>query len=290
VLVDPCHGLEDLAAGRLRAISEANLLDDPLRLLRGVRLGADLDLPIDDESGDWIRQHRARLTEVAPERVLAELERMAKSPSGQRGLALALDFGLLDPWLAPNARLEPGLQLDALTPARARARGLSSEEALAALPVARLALLFDAAGLGRLQASRRLRQRVGCLHDWLGRLQGAAIQGTLDRLPEDERLALQMDLEADLPALLLHLEGGQAQTALARWRDPHDPLFHPAAPVDGNNLRELLQLEAGPLIGHLLHHLKRERAMGRLPAQNPDPDLIRATTQRWLAVQGREVT
>ena len=32
-LLDPSGGMTDLAAGRLRAISEANLLDDPLRLL-----------------------------------------------------------------------------------------------------------------------------------------------------------------------------------------------------------------------------------------------------------------
>lgn len=34
-LLDPSGGLADLGAGRLRAISEANLLEDPLRLLRG---------------------------------------------------------------------------------------------------------------------------------------------------------------------------------------------------------------------------------------------------------------
>ncbi len=291
VLVDPCHGLEDLAAGRLRALSEANLLDDPLRLLRGMRLGADLGLPIDQESKGWIRAHGARLTEVAPERVLGELERMAKSPSGQRGLAQALDFGLLDPWLAPDALpMSPGILIEALTPARAQARGLSSEEALTALPVARLALLFDAASLGRLQASRRLRQRVGGLHHWLSRLKAATIHGELDRLDEDERLALQMDLEADLPALVLHLEGSQAKTALERWRNPNDPLFHPAAPVDGTSLREQLHLGAGPLLGQLLHHLKRERAMGRLPAQNHDRELIRATAERWLQERAREVT
>ncbi|MEA5411479.1 hypothetical protein VB737_06855, partial [Synechococcus sp. BA-120 BA3] len=41
-LIDPCGGLPDLAASRLVAISEANLLDDPLRLLRGVRLACEL--------------------------------------------------------------------------------------------------------------------------------------------------------------------------------------------------------------------------------------------------------
>ena len=290
VLVDPCHGLQDLAAGRLRALSEANLLDDPLRMLRGMRLAGDLGLPIDSQSGSWIREHRARLTQVAPERVLAELERMAASPSGHQGLAQALDYGLLEPWLAGDAPLlGAALPLAALTPDQALARGLSPEETLTALPVARLALLFDAARLGRLQASRRLQKRVGSLHHWLKRLQGPGIGGSLERLGEDERFALQIDLESDLPALLLHLEASQAETALGRWRDPDDPLFHPAAPMDGHSLQQQLQLPAGPLLGQLLHYLKRERAMGRLPAQNHDQTLILAKAAGWLKDRAREV-
>ena len=290
VLVDPCHGLQDLAAGRLRALSEANLLDDPLRLLRGMRLGGDLALSIDRQSGGWIREHRGRLTQVAPERVLAELERMAASRSGQQGLALALDYGLLEPWLAGDAHLlVADLPLEALTPEQAQARGLSPDEALAALPLARLALLFDTASLVRLQASRRLQKRVGSLHHWLNHLQRPGIRGVLERLAEDERLSLQIDLESDLPALLLHLECRQAETAMKRWRDPDDPLFHPAAPMDGHTLQQQLQLPAGPLLGQLLHYLKRERAMGRLPAQNQDQALIRRKAEGWLQARARGV-
>ena len=70
-LIDPCGGLQDLAAGRLVAISEANLLDDPLRLLRGVRLACELDFAIAPATWELIRRHRQRITAVAGERVLA---------------------------------------------------------------------------------------------------------------------------------------------------------------------------------------------------------------------------
>lgn len=287
-LVDPCQGLQDLAAGRLRALSESNLLDDPLRLLRGMRLVGDLELSIDRQSGGWIRDHRARLTQVAPERVLAELARMAASRSGHQGLALALNYGLLAPWLAGDSNPHGAeMQLKTLTPEQAQARGLSPEEGLTALPVARLALLFDTASLVRLQASRRLQKSVGNLHHWLKRLQGPGISGALERLAEDERLNLQIELEADLPALLLHLERRQAETALKRWRDPEDPLFHPAAPMDGHSLQQQLQVPAGPLLGQLLSYLRRERAMGRLPAQNHDQALIRTKAEGWLQAKAR---
>ncbi|MEI6219590.1 MAG: hypothetical protein WCP86_11875, partial [bacterium] len=96
-LLDPSGGLADLAAGQLRAISEANLLDDPLRLLRGVRLACELGFALEATSLGWIRRHHARLREVAGERVLAELERMAAAPDGAAGLALAVECGLLKP-------------------------------------------------------------------------------------------------------------------------------------------------------------------------------------------------
>jgi tRNA nucleotidyltransferase (CCA-adding enzyme) len=213
---------------------------------------------------------------------------MAASCSGHQGLALALNYGLLEPWLAGDAPPQGAdLSLEALTPEQAQARGLSPDELLTALPVARLALLFDTASLVRLQASRRLQKRVGNLHHWLKRLQGPGIRGELERLAEDERLNLQIELESDMPALLLHLERRQADTALERWRDPDDPLFHPAAPTDGHTLQQQLQVPAGPLLGQLLHYLKQERAMGRLPAQNHDQELIRTKAAGWLQARPR---
>jgi len=40
-LIDPLQGLEDLRQQRMRALSEENLLNDPLRLLRGLRLATE---------------------------------------------------------------------------------------------------------------------------------------------------------------------------------------------------------------------------------------------------------
>ena len=79
-LLDPSGGLADLAAGQLRAISEANLLDDPLRLLRGMRLACELGFRLEATTAAWIRQHHHQLQTVAGERILAELERLAAAP------------------------------------------------------------------------------------------------------------------------------------------------------------------------------------------------------------------
>ena len=45
-LVDPTGGLKDLAEGQLSAVREENLRADPLRLLRGPRLLAQIPLTL----------------------------------------------------------------------------------------------------------------------------------------------------------------------------------------------------------------------------------------------------
>ena len=76
-LLDPTGGLDDLAKRQLRALSEANLLADPLRLLRGPRLAAELNFSLESHTAALIRRHGPALPQVAAERVLAELEKLA---------------------------------------------------------------------------------------------------------------------------------------------------------------------------------------------------------------------
>jgi len=75
---------------------------------------------------------------------------------------------------------------------------------------------------------------------------------------------LHLDLDRDLPALALQLDPTRQSRWLQRWRDPEDPLFHPATPVDGSTLQRELNLAPGPGLGALLMHLRQERAFGRL--------------------------
>ncbi len=294
-LIDPCGGLDDLAAGRLVAISEANLLDDPLRLLRGVRLACELDFTIAPASWALILRHRQRISGVAGERVLAELERLAASPRGHRGLEQAVKAGLLQPW---GAATDAGAPLQPLGPQRPGICGLTEQEAAWALPLARLAAVLDGPGLERLRASRRLQQRCQRLRRWLGQLREAAARAGasgLEALDEGERVQLQRQLEEDLPALLLQLDPERARRALDRWRTPADPLFHPRPPLDGRRLQSLLAIPPGPELGRLLDHLTVERAFGRLnqtaatdTAEMADPALTAETlaaARSWLSRQ-----
>ncbi len=74
VIADP-HALEDLAAGRLRLVSSAALTDDPLRVLRGFRLAAQLGMNPDSGCREAWRLHAPELCRVSGERQREELLR-----------------------------------------------------------------------------------------------------------------------------------------------------------------------------------------------------------------------
>lgn len=76
VLLDPTGGAADLSGKRLRACSPTSLDDDPLRILRGVRLAAAYQLNIELATRQWMRQAAPRLVDVSPERVRDELFRI----------------------------------------------------------------------------------------------------------------------------------------------------------------------------------------------------------------------
>jgi tRNA nucleotidyltransferase/poly(A) polymerase len=91
-LVDPFGGRDDLAARRLRAVRESVFEDDPLRLLRAVRLEDELDVRLDEATEGLVRGHAALVTRPAGERILAEVRRL--STGGYRRLD---ELGLLEP-------------------------------------------------------------------------------------------------------------------------------------------------------------------------------------------------
>jgi tRNA nucleotidyltransferase (CCA-adding enzyme) len=278
-LVDPLAGAADLAAGLLVAVAEANLLDDPLRLLRGLRLASELGFTVEARTMGWIRSHRHHLAQVAGERVLAELDKLALAPQGHEGLAAVAALGLLDPWCHRQEQGATAAQetLLALHPDRVAALGLSAEEAAQALPLARLATVVDERALQELRSSRRLQQRVEQLRHWQGRL-GPDAAAAAERLPEAERLRLHRQLEQDLPALLLGWPTATARPWLQRWRNTDDRLFHPRAAIDGGSLQRELQLQPSPRLGDLLNHLMLEQAFARLQGRD---DALQAA-RRWL--------
>jgi hypothetical protein len=100
-LIDPLGGAKDLAARTLRAVRSTVFEDDPLRLLRAVRLEEELGLRLDEETERLLRENAAMVTRPAGERILGELERLTP-----RGFERADALGLLEPLGGSLSRLQ----------------------------------------------------------------------------------------------------------------------------------------------------------------------------------------
>jgi hypothetical protein len=87
--VDPLGGRADIESRTLRAVSESVFEDDPLRLLRAVRLEDELGFALDEPTEELVRRHAGLVADPAGERIVGELERL--SPAGfERADALGL--------------------------------------------------------------------------------------------------------------------------------------------------------------------------------------------------------
>jgi poly(A) polymerase len=86
--IDPLGGLPDLAAGRLRMTGARAFVDDPLRVLRLVRLA--IELGFEPEPGTLLaaREQARGLARVAGERVFGELRRIVIADDAVAGLEL----------------------------------------------------------------------------------------------------------------------------------------------------------------------------------------------------------
>ncbi|MFI4990881.1 MAG: HD domain-containing protein [Solirubrobacterales bacterium] len=91
--IDPLGGLVDLAAGRLRMAGPGAFAEDPLRVLRLVRVAIELGLEPEPDTLHAARAHAAELVRCSPERVFVELRRIVAAREVLRGLELMSELG-----------------------------------------------------------------------------------------------------------------------------------------------------------------------------------------------------
>lgn len=94
-LIDVCKGVDDLRARRLRPAAVDNLDQDPLRLLRAVRLTFKLGLILEAKVREQIRQRAAAIAAVSQERVRDELWKILSLPRPSAAINLLQELGML---------------------------------------------------------------------------------------------------------------------------------------------------------------------------------------------------
>lgn len=105
-LLDPMGGAPDLLARRLRACRSSALQDDPIRVLRAIRLAASFELKIEPETRAWMRAAAPGLRAASAERTRDEFIRLLQAPRPATSLR-ALDMLVaLEPLLPEVAAIK----------------------------------------------------------------------------------------------------------------------------------------------------------------------------------------
>jgi tRNA nucleotidyltransferase/poly(A) polymerase len=102
-LIDPFGGVDDLARRELRTVSPTSFRDDPLRILRGLRLVSQLGFELAAETVQQMRAEASGLEHVSGERIggglkadgMGELSRLLLGAMPARALRVARDTGVL---------------------------------------------------------------------------------------------------------------------------------------------------------------------------------------------------
>lgn len=94
-LLDPCSGLDDLVRHVIRSVKDTVFKSDSIRLLRAVRLAAELNFRIEDKTEELIREYSSLLTGVVGERVREELLRFLSVPGSGKLLSYLDELHLL---------------------------------------------------------------------------------------------------------------------------------------------------------------------------------------------------
>lgn len=271
-LVDPFDGMGDLRAGILRTPLDPAISfdDDPLRMLRGARFVATLNLVPVQGLVPAMAQRSDRLEIVSAERIGDELLKLLGVETPGRGLGLLDAAGLLEAVVPEYAggteadRAVDRVMVDAVRPDD---------------PLWRLAAIYgflDPEAVGpagdRLRIPRRDRRRLGAITD---AIVGAAGLKAVDlptsrqlaALVGDERVHLAGVLRARADGIEQHGSAGDAtplriaaEALDASWAELADEDLSDLGPgLSGDQVMEVLGLAPGPGVGRALVWLERVR-------------------------------
>ena len=110
-LVDQHGGREDIARRIIATVGDPQerFSEDALRMLRAVRLSAELDFAIDAQTAAGIAANAPQLAKISKERIRDELVRILMSPRPMQAIYVAQKLGILT-YILPS--IEAGIGID----------------------------------------------------------------------------------------------------------------------------------------------------------------------------------
>lgn len=108
-ILDPLNGAADLREKRIRACTPQALANDPVRILRAVRLAASLNFQIEKQTRQAMKQALGGLDRVSPERLRDELFRTLEGPQPDASIRALEVIGAL-PHILPELSAMKGVE------------------------------------------------------------------------------------------------------------------------------------------------------------------------------------
>lgn len=96
-VIDLYGGQKDIDAKKIKAVGDPNerFSEDALRMMRAVRIAAELGFLIEDKTFEAIKNNAASINKIAKERVKEELFKILASPNPYEGVVLLKNSGLM---------------------------------------------------------------------------------------------------------------------------------------------------------------------------------------------------
>ena len=252
-LIDPAHGIRDMNDSLLRSFRDENLLHDPLRILRCFRFVSELNFHIEPRILEFIELNKFRLKTVSVERIQYELKRIVQGKEALKTVEFLNEIKIFD-WTQSYENNHSNKLL------HINFDNFLQDEIDQFFPIAYLKELLKEPVLTKFKFSKSHIFAINSLRRWSEKLKEKSIM----HFTETERFELHKDLEMILPAFILYLPENFHKEWLKRWRNKKDKLFHPRNFLNGNQLKTIVGIEDGPLLGDLLNYLSREFAYERL--------------------------
>jgi tRNA nucleotidyltransferase (CCA-adding enzyme) len=278
--IDPFNGTQDIQQRTIRMISRDNLIDDPLRLLRAYRQGAQLNFTIEPATHQAIRELVPLLTTVAAERVLAELRYLLQTPNSSPWLVAMAADELLTGWLKIPVCMDveerlakfdrAGALIDRHYPALGRELDRSVREtiAISRRSIGKFTILLSpqlesaTTQMLRLTLSSVEIQIVTTVITYLPQLLGAQMS-----VPEQYFWFKAVDLNFPLLVVIAIAAGVKLvnlEPLIDRYLDPHNQVAHPTPLVNGRDLVGFLEIPPSAKIGKLLTEIQLARITGQI--------------------------
>jgi tRNA nucleotidyltransferase (CCA-adding enzyme) len=269
-LVDPCGGLADLRARRIRVLHPLSFVEDPTRILRAARFAARLGCRV-DRTTERLAIHAGRLNvyrALSGDRLRAELALLLAEP---RPTAALREASRLGAWSLVTESPRPGPRATRLAAAALAPRVLEGLDPDAAIGLSLLALAdggpavetwaerFALAPATR-RAIRQARQDAPAL---VARLTRARRQASAYAILQGVR-------EVTLAWARALAGAGQTRRHLDRYRERRRRL----QPLATGDDVVALGVAPGPAVGELLRELRAAQALGKVRS--------RAGALRWL--------